>query len=81
MEDCISNYVGVVIRGRIKLDKHILDKALKLKFIARAGAGLENIDVAYAEGSRGIKCLHAPEGNRDAVAEHALGMLLAWISQ
>jgi D-3-phosphoglycerate dehydrogenase len=71
----IQNYVGIVIRSRFKIDKDFLDKAKHLKFIARAGAGMENIDVAYAE-SLGIKCLHAPEGNRDAVGEHALGMLL-----
>ena len=72
----IHLYDGIVIRSKIKITKEIIDKAIKLKFIARAGAGLENIDVAYAE-SKGIKCLHAPEGNRDAVAEHTLGMLLS----
>ena len=72
----IKNYEGLVIRSKIKLTKEIIDKATKLKFIARVGAGMENIDVAYAE-SKGVKCLHAPEGNRDAVAEHAIGMLLA----
>src|SRR6218665_847130 len=74
--DHIHLYDGVVIRSRIKLDKEIIDKAIRLKFIARAGAGMENIDVAYAE-SKGIKCLHAPEGNRDAVAEHAIAMILS----
>jgi D-3-phosphoglycerate dehydrogenase len=74
--DNIHSYDGIVIRSRINLNKVLIDKAPKLKFIARAGAGMENIDVAYAE-SKGIKCIHAPEGNRDAVAEHALGMLLA----
>ena len=68
-------YDGIIIRSRIRLTKDIIDKAPRLKFIARAGAGMENIDVNYAQ-SKGITCLHAPEGNRDAVAEHALGMLL-----
>lgn len=72
----IHLYDGIVIRSKLKITKEIIDKGLKLKFIARAGAGMENIDVAYAE-SKGIRCLHAPEGNRDAVAEHAIGMLLA----
>lgn len=72
----IHEYDGIVIRSRIKINKEIIDKAGKLKFIARAGAGMENIDTVYAE-SKGIKCLHAPEGNRDAVAEHALGMVLS----
>lgn len=71
----INNYIGIVIRSRFKIDKEFLNKAKHLKFIARAGAGMENIDVTYAE-SLGIKCLHAPEGNKDAVAEHALAMLL-----
>ncbi|MBA3899233.1 MAG: hydroxyacid dehydrogenase [Bacteroidetes bacterium] len=72
----IGQYDGIIIRSRFKLQKEILDKATNLKFIARGGAGLENIDVAYAEG-KGIKCLHAPEGNRDAVGEHAVGMILS----
>jgi D-3-phosphoglycerate dehydrogenase len=74
--DHIHLYDGIVIRSRIKITKEIIDKAVKLKFIARAGAGMENIDTMYAE-KKGIHCLHAPEGNRDAVAEHALGMLLS----
>ncbi len=72
----LSSYTGLVIRSRFKLDKEFLDKASGLKFIARVGAGMENIDVGYAE-SKGIRCLHAPEGNRDAVGEQAIGMLLA----
>jgi D-3-phosphoglycerate dehydrogenase len=71
----IPNYKGLVIRSRVTIDKAIIDKAVQLKFIARYGAGMENIDVAYAE-SKNIKCLHAAAGNKDAVAEHALGMLL-----
>lgn len=78
-DEIINNihlYDGIVIRSKIKITKEIIDKATQLRFIARAGAGLENIDVAYAQ-SKGILCLHAPEGNRDAVGEHALGMLLS----
>jgi D-3-phosphoglycerate dehydrogenase len=76
ISDNIHLYDGIVIRSRIKLTKELIDKASKLKFIARAGAGMENIDVSYAE-SKGIACIHAPEGNKDAVAEHAIGMLLS----
>jgi D-3-phosphoglycerate dehydrogenase len=72
----IHLYDGIVIRSRICLGKELIDKGTKLHFIARAGAGMENIDVVYAEG-KGIRCLHSPEGNKDAVAEHAAGMLLA----
>lgn len=75
IENNIHLYDGIVIRSKIKITKNSIDKATKLKFIARAGAGMENIDVEYAV-QKGIKCLHAPEGNRDAVAEHAIGMLL-----
>lgn len=71
----LPEYEGVVIRSKIKFTKEIIDKCKQMKFIARVGAGMENIDVAYAE-SKGIKCLHAPEGNANAVGEHALGMLL-----
>ncbi|MFC2152748.1 NAD(P)-dependent oxidoreductase [Bacteroidota bacterium] len=72
----ISNYAGVIIRSKIKIDKSIIDAAKNLKFIGRVGAGLENVDVEYAE-SKGIKCFNSPEGNRDAVGEQALGMLIA----
>lgn len=67
---------GIIIRSRILLDKKILEKAENLLFIARAGAGMENIDVGFAE-SKNIKCINSPEGNRDAVGEHATGMLLS----
>jgi D-3-phosphoglycerate dehydrogenase len=73
---CIADYEGVVIRSRIKLDKEVLNAGINLRFIARAGSGLENIDVDHAK-MLGIKCINAPEGNRDAVAEHAMGMLLS----
>ena len=76
IEKKIGDYDGIIIRSRIKIDAALIDKANNLKFIARAGAGMENIDVDYATKKK-IKCIHAPEGNRDAVGEHALGMLLS----
>ena len=72
----IHEYDGLVIRSRIPIDRNLLEKANNLKFIGRVGAGLENIDVEFAK-SRGIYLILAPEGNRNAVAEHALGMLLS----
>jgi len=71
----LPNYEGAVIRSKFKFNKDILEKATKLKCIGRVGAGMENIDVNYAI-TKDIICFCAPEGNRDAVAEHALGMLL-----
>lgn len=71
----IEDFYGLVIRSRFIIDEKMISAARNLKFIARAGAGMENINTQFAEG-RGIHCLHAPEGNRDAVGEHALGMLL-----
>lgn len=71
----VPNYDGIVIRSKFKITKDIIDASPNLKCIGRVGAGMENIDVAYAT-SKGIKCVHAPEGNRDAVGEQALGMLL-----
>lgn len=69
-------YDGIVIRSRFHIGKEFLNAAPNLKFIARVGAGLESIDVEYAE-KRGVKLFSAPEGNRNAVGEHALGMLLS----
>lgn len=67
---------GIVIRSRFTLDASFLEACTSLKFIARVGAGLENIDVAYAK-QKGVELIAAPEGNRNAVAEHTLGMLLS----
>jgi len=71
----IEDYEGIIIRSRIPLDKNFLTKASHLKFIARVGAGMENIDTETA-GNLGIKLINSPEGNRDSVAEHVVGMLL-----
>jgi len=76
IEKIISNYQGIIIRSRFKIDKQFIDCGSNLKFIARAGSGLENINVDYAE-NKNIHCYNAAEGNRKAVAEHALGMLLS----
>lgn len=73
--DKIKNYDGVIIRSRIPLDKNFLEKGENLKFIARVGAGMENIDIPVAE-KLGIQLINSPEGNRDSVAEHVVGMLL-----
>lgn len=71
----IKDYQGIIIRSRIPLDKNFLTRASHLKFIARVGAGMENIDIETAE-NLGIKLINSPEGNRDSVAEHVVGMLL-----
>lgn len=72
----LSQFEGAVIRSKFKFNKEVFDAAKNLKWIARSGAGMENIDLDLAA-SRNIKCFNSPEGNRDAVAEHALGMLLS----
>lgn len=76
----IDKYEGVIIRSRIPLDVRLLEKGKNLKFIARVGAGMENIDVLKAQ-ELGIKLINSPEGNRDAVAEHCLGMLLVLMNR
>lgn len=72
----IADYQGLAIRTKFQVDREVIDAAPNLKFIARAGAGMDNVDEEYAA-SKGIICINAPEGNRDAVAEHAIAMLLA----
>lgn len=80
VEAKIQNYHGIVIRSRFKIDKPFLDKATNLQFIARVGAGLESIDCDYAI-AKGIQLIAAPEGNRNAVGEHTLGMLLSLMNK
>ena len=80
IEEKIQNYQGIIIRSRFKIDKNFIDKATQLEFIARVGAGLESIDCNYAE-KKNIHLIAAPEGNRNAVGEHALGMLLSLMNK
>jgi len=78
--DKIHLYDGIIIRSRIPIDAKILEVAKKLKFIARVGAGMENIDTLKAK-ELGIECINSPEGNRDAVAEHVVAMLLSMMNR
>lgn len=80
IEKKIVSYEGIVIRSRFKCDQKFIDAAANLKFIARVGAGLESIDIPYAK-SKNIVLISAPEGNRNAVGEHALGMVLSLFNQ
>ena len=80
VEKKIINYQGIVIRSRFKIDKTFIDAASNLQFIARVGAGLESIHCEYAQ-TKGICLISAPEGNRNAVSEHALGMLLTLMNR
>jgi D-3-phosphoglycerate dehydrogenase len=80
IEAKIHNYHGVVIRSRFKIDREFIDKATNLKFIARVGAGLESIDCDYAKFKK-IHLIAAPEGNRNAVGEHAMGILLSLMNK
>ena len=75
----IENYEGLVLSTKIKVTPTLIDKAKNLEFIARAGSGMENIDVAYSK-SKGIHVVNSPEGNANAVAEHAVGMTLALLN-
>ncbi|MCS3553146.1 MULTISPECIES: NAD(P)-dependent oxidoreductase [unclassified Sphingobacterium] len=75
-EKYISDYTGLIIRSKFQVDQHFIDLANNLQFIARCGAGMDNIDEAYAQ-SKGIELISANEGNCDAVGEHMIGMLLS----
>jgi D-3-phosphoglycerate dehydrogenase / 2-oxoglutarate reductase len=72
----IHIYTGIIINSKIIIDREVLDKGVNLRFIGRLGSGMEIIDVEYAR-EKGVDCYNSPEGNRDAVGEHAVGMLLA----
>jgi len=75
----IQEYAGIIINSKTQIFKTQIDKAIQLEFIGRLGSGMEIIDVPYAE-SKGIKCFSVPEANKDAVAEHAIGMLLSLLN-
>ena len=80
IENKIWEYQGIILRSRIEIDKKFIDSCKNLKFIARVGSGLENIDTDYAK-KKNIEIISAAEGNANAVGEHALGMLLSLLNK
>lgn len=77
--EILEDYTGVIVRSKTPQDKEFIDAGVNLKFLARSGAGMDQVDVDYAL-SKNLILLNAPEGNRDAVAEHTVGMLLSLIN-
>ena len=80
VKSIIDQFDGIIIRSRFKIDPDFLKNGTKIKFIARVGSGLENIDVQYLK-KRGIKLISAPEGNSNAVGEHAVGLILSLLNK
>lgn len=78
--EIINHYEGIIVRSKTHIDQELIDKAINLRFVGRAGAGLDQLD-EQALTKRNITILNAPEGNRDALAEHALGMLLCLMNK
>ena len=77
--EILKDYIGIAIRTKFLIDKDLIDAGTNLRFIARAGAGMDNVDESYAK-TKNIICINAPEGNRDAVAEHVIAMLLSLLN-
>ncbi len=77
--EVLKIYTGIAVRTRFQIDPELIDAGSNLKFIVRAGAGMDNVDYEYAK-TKNISCINAPEGNRDAVAEHVIGMLLSLLN-
>jgi len=78
VQQIIHEYVGLIVRSRIKIDEYLIDKAQDLQFLGRVGSGMELIDTVYAK-EKGILCFNSPEGNRDSVAEHAVGNMIGML--
>jgi len=78
--DCLHNYEILVVRSKTTVDKELIDYGIKLNCVARAGAGIDNLDIEYLN-KVGIEAINAPEGNRDAVGDHTVGMLLALLNK